>query len=107
MTRCVRRTSFGFNGKLELQYRGRLDASRKEAAPADARRELFEAMRAGRRDGEGTARADVLHGLLHQVEGRVRTPHLRRPWNAAVSKGEPHASRRGLTAAPQHEAAAH
>ena len=25
---------FGFNSKLELQYRGRLDESRKEAAPA-------------------------------------------------------------------------
>jgi peroxiredoxin len=36
---------FGFNGKLELQYRGRLDASRKEAAPGDVRRDLFEAMR--------------------------------------------------------------
>ena len=35
---------FGFNSKLDLQYRGRLDASRKEAGPADARRELFEAM---------------------------------------------------------------
>ena len=35
---------FGFNGDLELQYRGRLDASRKETAPPDARRELFEAM---------------------------------------------------------------
>ena len=35
---------FGFNRKLELQYRGRLDASRKEAAP-DARRDLFEAMK--------------------------------------------------------------
>jgi peroxiredoxin len=35
---------FGFNGKLELQYRGRLDASRKEAAPSDAHRDLFEAM---------------------------------------------------------------
>lgn len=35
---------FGFNNKLELQYRGRLDASRKEAAPADVRRDLFEAM---------------------------------------------------------------
>ena len=31
---------FGFNGKLELQYRGRLDESRKEAAPADVRRWL-------------------------------------------------------------------
>lgn len=36
---------FGFNSNLELQYRGRLDASRKEAAPADVRRDLFEAMR--------------------------------------------------------------
>ena len=35
---------FGYNADLELQYRGRLDASRKEAAPPDARRELFEAM---------------------------------------------------------------
>ncbi len=26
---------FGFNRQLELQYRGRLDASRKEAAPPD------------------------------------------------------------------------
>lgn len=34
---------FGFNTKLELQYRGRLDASRKEAAP-DAERDLFNAM---------------------------------------------------------------
>ncbi len=35
---------FGYNSRLELQYRGRLDASRKEAAPEGARRELFEAM---------------------------------------------------------------
>ena len=35
---------FGFNAGLQLHYRGRLDASRKEAAPEDARRELFEAM---------------------------------------------------------------
>ena len=35
---------FGYNADLELQYRGRLDASRKEAAPAGARRDLFEAM---------------------------------------------------------------
>lgn len=36
---------FGYNDKLQLHYRGRLDASRKETAPADARRELFEAMK--------------------------------------------------------------
>ena len=34
---------FGFNAGLELQYRGRLDASRRDAMP-HARRELFEAM---------------------------------------------------------------
>ena len=34
---------FGFNANLELQYRGRLDASRKEAEP-DASRDLFQAM---------------------------------------------------------------
>jgi len=36
---------FGYNAALELQYRGRLDASRKETAPFDAPRELFEAMK--------------------------------------------------------------
>jgi peroxiredoxin len=44
---------FGFNDKLELQYRGRLDASRKEAGPADARRELFEAMKEIAETGKG------------------------------------------------------
>jgi len=43
---------FGFNGALELQYRGRLDASRKETA-ADARRDLFEAMRLVAQTGRG------------------------------------------------------
>ena len=36
---------FGFNSSDELQYRGRLDASRKESGPVDLRRDLFEAMR--------------------------------------------------------------
>jgi peroxiredoxin len=44
---------FGFNDKLELQYRGRLDASRKEAGPPDARRELFEAMKEIAKTGKG------------------------------------------------------
>lgn len=44
---------FGFNDKLELQYRGRLDASRKEAAPPDARRDLFEGMLQVARTGHG------------------------------------------------------
>jgi len=43
---------FGFNTKLELQYRGRLDASRTNAVP-DARRELFEAMLGVARTGQG------------------------------------------------------
>jgi peroxiredoxin len=43
---------FGFNAKLELQYRGRLDASRKDAVPG-ARRELYEAMLQIARTGEG------------------------------------------------------
>ncbi|ANT62357.1 alkyl hydroperoxide reductase [Salipiger sp. CCB-MM3] len=36
---------FGFDAALGLQYRGRLDASRKEAAPEGTRRDLFEAMK--------------------------------------------------------------
>ena len=44
---------FGYNADLELQYRGRLDASRKETAPEDARRDLFEAMLQIARTGQG------------------------------------------------------
>jgi len=43
---------FGFNAKLELQYRGRLDASRRDPVPG-ARRELFEAMLQVARTGAG------------------------------------------------------
>ena len=43
---------FGYNVALELQYRGRLDASRTDAAP-DARRDLFEAMLQVAETGEG------------------------------------------------------
>ncbi|MBI2754934.1 MAG: thioredoxin family protein [Betaproteobacteria bacterium] len=43
---------FGFNARLELQYRGRLDASRRDPVP-NARRELFEAMAAIGRTGTG------------------------------------------------------
>ena len=46
---------FGFNAKLELQYRGRLDASRKETAPPEARRDLFEGMLEVARTGRGPA----------------------------------------------------
>jgi peroxiredoxin len=43
---------FGYNKDLKLQYRGRLDASRKETVP-DARRDLFEAMQQVAQTGHG------------------------------------------------------
>lgn len=44
---------FGFNGAGELQYRGRLDASRKEEGASDMRRDLFEAMTQVANSGQG------------------------------------------------------
>lgn len=44
---------FGYNKNLELQYRGRLDASKLEPAPEDARRDLFEAMKQIAQTGKG------------------------------------------------------
>jgi peroxiredoxin len=44
---------FGYNASLKLQYRGRLDASRKETAPPDVRRDLFEAMKQVAETGKG------------------------------------------------------
>ncbi|MCI0401434.1 MAG: thioredoxin family protein [Gammaproteobacteria bacterium] len=44
---------FGHNAELALQYRGRLDASGMKPAPADAKRDLFEAMKAIAETGEG------------------------------------------------------
>ncbi|MCB1956936.1 MAG: thioredoxin family protein [Rhodocyclaceae bacterium] len=49
---------FGYDRNLRLQYRGRLDASGMQPAPADARRELFEAMQQVARTG---------HGPEHQI----------------------------------------
>jgi peroxiredoxin len=49
MTRALGATHtpdfFGFDHRLQLRYHGRLDASRREPAPPDAKRELFAAMR--------------------------------------------------------------
>jgi peroxiredoxin len=45
---------FGFNAKDELQYRGRLDASRTTPVPG-ARRDLFEAMKEVAQTGRGPA----------------------------------------------------
>lgn len=44
---------FGFDANLGLQYRGRLDASRREAGPADLRRDLFLAMKQIAETGKG------------------------------------------------------
>jgi peroxiredoxin len=43
---------FGYNKDLRLQYRGRLDESRKEAVP-NARRDLFEGMKQVVQTGQG------------------------------------------------------
>jgi len=44
---------FGFNADRQLQYRGRLDASGKQPAAPDTRRELVEAMLEVARTGTG------------------------------------------------------
>jgi len=44
---------FGYNKSFELQYRGRLDSSRKETAPTDAKRDLFDAMKQIAQTGHG------------------------------------------------------
>lgn len=44
---------FGFNRDMELQYRGRLDASRNIAGPEDLRRDLYEAMKEVAETGQG------------------------------------------------------
>jgi peroxiredoxin len=44
---------FGFDAGLRLRYRGRLDSSRKEAAPPNTPRELYEAMRLIATNGHG------------------------------------------------------
>lgn len=46
---------FGYNAEMKLQYRGRLDASRKEAAAPDVKRDLFDAMKQVAQTGKGPA----------------------------------------------------
>ncbi len=46
---------FGYNKSMQLQYRGRLDASRKEAAAVDVKRDLFDAMKLVAQTGRGPA----------------------------------------------------
>ena len=72
---------FGFNEQDELQYRGRLDASRTTLVP-NARRDLFEAMKQVAATGHGPAKSNALDGMLDQVEGlrgdACRAPNLSR-----------------------------
>jgi len=44
---------FGYNADLQLQYRGRLDESRKQAADSGVRRDLFIAMKQVAETGQG------------------------------------------------------
>jgi len=44
---------FGYNANLELQYRGRLDESKKQAADISVRRDLYEAMKTVAETGLG------------------------------------------------------
>jgi peroxiredoxin len=44
---------FGYNAELKLQYRGRLDESRKAAAAENVRRDLFDAMSQVAKAGRG------------------------------------------------------
>ena len=44
---------FGYNKAMALQYRGRLDESRKETAADDVKRDLFEAMKQVAQTGHG------------------------------------------------------
>ncbi len=46
---------FGYNSDLKLQYRGRMDESRKEAASISVTRDLFEGMKLIAKTGKGPA----------------------------------------------------
>jgi len=50
---------FGFDAQRRLRYRGRLDASRKEAAPEGTHRDLYEAMRLIAETGQGPTLQNV------------------------------------------------
>ena len=58
---------FGFNAKDELQYRGRLDASRVQPV-ANTRRDVFEAMKQIAETGQARG-ANALDGMFDQMEG--------------------------------------
>ncbi|MCU7921626.1 MAG: thioredoxin family protein [Candidatus Thiodiazotropha sp. (ex Dulcina madagascariensis)] len=64
---------FGYNAELELQYRGRLDESRKEAAPPDVHRDLFEAMKQVAETGNGPR--EQIPGMGCSIKWREAPTH--------------------------------
>jgi hypothetical protein len=78
---------FGYNAALELQYRGRLDASRKETAPEGTARDLYTAMIAGRTHRRGPGGADPERRLLDQVEDGVIAARAARREKAVENSG--------------------
>ena len=85
---------FGFNAHDELQYRGRLDASRMTKV-ANARRDLFEAMTQVAETGQGPRRAVRFDGLLDQVEGLSRRRSFGRRPALGQRSGLPPETRQG------------
>jgi AhpC/TSA family protein len=67
----------GFNANDELQYRGRLDASRITLVP-NARRDLFEAMKQVAESRPWADGANAVDGMLNQVEGLISRNHWAR-----------------------------
>ena len=91
MARSARRTFFGFDRDMGLQYRGRLDASKTPPPPPppppslapDARRELLEAMRQVARTGQGPQEQVPRHWAARSkwreaAVGRGSSPEKRR-----------------------------
>jgi peroxiredoxin len=60
---------FGYNRGLELQYRGRIDASRREAAPEGTHRDLYEAMKLVAETGKGPAEQFIRVGCSIKWRG--------------------------------------
>ena len=60
---------FGYNKDLKLQYRGRLDESRKEPVP-NARRDLFEAMKQVAQTGNGP-KDQITPRVRHRLLARL------------------------------------
>ena len=68
---------FGFNGKLELQYRGRLDSSNKPGTRADLKRELLEAMKQVAQTGSGPR--DQTPSIGCSIKWRTQAARRRAP----------------------------